>query len=116
VKLLLDAHLSVRGIAQPLRSDGHDVLALAEHSELDGLADAQVLEFAAEQERILVTRNAKDFAPLLRDWAEAGTPHHGCILIWSLRHDQFGPILEGVREALSRHPRSADWTDLALAV
>lgn len=116
MRLLLDAHVSAKRIAGPLRADGHDVLALAEHPELDGLTDAQVLELAVEQRRILVTRNARDLAPLLRIWAEGGRSHNGCILIWSLPHDRFGPILGALRTVLARHPRPRAWRDLCVAV
>jgi hypothetical protein len=116
VRLLLDAHLSARRIARPLRDLGHDVLALAEMRELDGLTDAQVLELATEQRRIVVTRNAKDFAPILRVWAEAGRRHHGCILLWSLRHDRFAAIVRGIAGELAARPRSRDWIDLTVAV
>jgi len=40
--------------------------------DLGALDDPQLLELAAGQSRILVTRNSRDFAPLLREWAEAG--------------------------------------------
>lgn len=116
MRLLLDAHLSARRIARPLRNAGHDVLALAEAPELDGLSDPQVLELAADERRVLVTRNGRDFAPLLREWAEAGRTHAGCVLIWSLRHDEFGRILAAIRRLLEERPRPRDWVDLVLAV
>ncbi|MGE5227728.1 MAG: DUF5615 family PIN-like protein [Planctomycetaceae bacterium] len=116
MRLLLDAHFPAKRIAVPLRADGHDVLALAEAPELDGLTDQQVLELASEQRRIVITRNAKDFAPLLRVWAEAGRHHAGCILVWSLPHDRFGAILRAVRAQLATRPRPRDWQDLSVGV
>jgi predicted nuclease of predicted toxin-antitoxin system len=83
LRLLLDANLSPRGVARPLRAAGHDVRALAEELALEGLDDPDVLALAADEDRILVTRNSRDFAPLLRQWAEAGRPHAGAILIWT---------------------------------
>lgn len=91
-------------------------MALAEIPELDGLIDAQVLEFAVEQRRILITRNSKDFAPLLRGWAEADRHHAGCILVWSEQQDRFGPILKKVRASLGAQPRPSDWHDLTVAI
>jgi hypothetical protein len=44
----------------------------------------------------VVTRNSRDFAPLLREWAEAGHHHAGCILIWTLGHHEFGAIIKGI--------------------
>jgi hypothetical protein len=116
VRLLLDANLSGRRLARPLRGDGHDVLALSERPELEGLADPEVLALAAAEGRILITRNSRDFAPLLRDWAEAGRSHAGCILIWTLRHDEFGPILRGLRHLLAERPHQSAWVDLAVAL
>ena len=84
MRLLLDANLSPKRIGAPLEKRGHDVLSLASDAALGALDDPQVLEVAAEQGRILVTRNSRDFAPLLREWAEADRHHAGCILIWTL--------------------------------
>lgn len=116
MRLLLDANLSGRRLGRPLRDDGHDVVALSERLELEGLADPEVLALAAAEGRILVTRNSRDFAPLLRDWAEAGRSHAGCILIWTLRHDEFGPILQGLRHLLDGRPDRSAWVDLAVAL
>jgi hypothetical protein len=116
VRLLLDASLSGRRIGRPLREDGHDALALGEDQELESLVDPEVLTLAATEGRILVTRNSRDFTPLLRVWAEAGRSHAGCILIWSFRHDEFGPILEGLRRLLSERPEQSAWRDMAVAL
>jgi hypothetical protein len=116
VRLLLDAHLSARRVGAALRADGHDVLALSEHPELEALRDPEVLALAAEQRRILVTRNSRDFAPLLREWVEAGRHHGGCILIWTLGHHEFASILDGVRRALAERSRQKDWRDIAVAI
>lgn len=116
MRLLLDANLSGRRIAGPLREDGHDVAALSEHPDLEGLADPEVLALAATEGRILVTRNSRDFAPLLREWAEAGRSHAGCVLIWTLRHDDFGPILAGLRGLLAERIEQSAWRDAAIAL
>ena len=92
------------------------MLALGEAPEFDGLTDEQVLELAAEQGRLLITRNAKDFALLLRSWAEADHHHAGCILLRSIGHERFGAILRGVRAALAERPRPRDWVDLSVSV
>lgn len=115
MRLLLDANLSPRGIALPLRSSGHDVRALAEEPALDALDDPEVLELAASEGRILVTRNSRDFAPLVREWAEAGRSHAGCILIWTLDHSRFAEIVAGIERLLSGRPRQEGWRDLTEA-
>jgi hypothetical protein len=63
-----------------------------------------VLEAAARGDRILVTRNSRDFAPLLREWAETDRHHAGCILIWTLGRHEFGAIIRGVDRLLHDPP------------
>jgi hypothetical protein len=65
---------------------------------------------------MLITRNSRDFAPLLREWAEAGRDHAGCILIWTLGHHEFGPIITGVDRLLRERPDAEHWRDLAVAL
>jgi hypothetical protein len=71
---------------------------------------------AADEDRILVTRNSRDFAPLLRQWSEEGRHHSGCLLIWTLGHHEFGAILKGITKVLKEHPEQDQWRDLAVAL
>lgn len=112
---MLDANLSPRGVAAPLRARGHDVRALADEPAIQALDDPEVLELAASEGRILVTRNSRDFVPILREWAEAGGGHAGCILIWTLDHSQFAEIVGGIERLLGQRPRQEDWRDLSEA-
>ena len=116
MRLLLDANLSPRGVARPLRASGRDVRALAEEAALEGLDDPEVLALAAQEGRILVTRNSRDFAPLLREWAEAGRSHAGAILIWTLDHSEFAAIVAGVERLLALRPEHERWRDICLAL
>lgn len=116
LRLLLDTNLSPKRIGSTLEKDGHDVLSLASDAALGALDDPQVLELAAEQDRIVVTRNWCDFAPLLRQWSEAGRHHGGSILIWTLGHHEFGAITNGVSHLLSDRPNPEEWRDLAIAL
>lgn len=116
MRVLLDANLSGPRIGGPLRAAGYDVLALSEQPELEGLSDPEVLALAVEEGRILITRNSRDFAPLLREWARAGCRHSGYILIWTLSHHQFSEILNAVTRLLKERPKHADWLDLAIAI
>ncbi|MDP8930434.1 MAG: DUF5615 family PIN-like protein [Actinomycetota bacterium] len=116
MRLLLDANLSPKRIGSVLGERGHDVLSLASDATLGAFDDPQVLELAAEQQRILVTRNARDFAPLLREWAEADRRHSGCILIWTLAHHEFGAIIDGVSRLLAARPQPEQWQDLVAAL
>lgn len=115
MRLLLDANLSPGGVAVALRGLGHDVRALAEEPALEALDDPAVLALAAAEGRILVTRNSRDFAPILREWAESGRSHAGCILIWTLDHSRFAEIVAAVQRLLMARPRQEDWRDLAEA-
>lgn len=116
MRLLLDANLSPKRVGSVLEQNGHDVLSLAADSVLGALDDPQVLELAATEARILVTRNSRDFAPLLREWAEAGRHHAGCILIWTLAHHQFAEIVRSVQLRLDERPDPTEWRDLAVAI
>mgnify|MGYP000064713499 CR=1 FL=1 len=116
MRLLLDANLSPKRIGGPLATRDLDVVSLAADAALGALDDPRVLELAAEQSRILVTRNARDFAPLLREWAEAGRHHAGCILIWTLAHHQFGAVVRGVSRLLDDRPDAKQWYDLTIAL
>lgn len=113
---MLDANLSPRQIGAALRAAGHDVLALAEDASFEGLDDPLVLELAASQQRVLVTRNSRDFAPLAREWAEAHRQHAGLILIWTLDHSQFDEIIAGVERLIGQWPEQERWRDLVVAL
>jgi hypothetical protein len=103
-------------IADKLREGGHDVLALDERRDLEGIDDSEVLAMAAEEQRIVVTFNIRDFAPLLRQSAEEGRPHAGCILIAGIAQHQFGLILDRVSEVLAVWPHQDEWADRAVVV
>jgi hypothetical protein len=68
------------------------------------------------EDRILVTRNSRDFAPWLREWSEAGRHHGGCILIWTLDHHEFGATITGITRLLLDRPYPEQWRDLAIAL
>ena len=63
MKLFLDENLSPQHASQ-LRAEGHDALAVLEVG-LSGANDDQVLRFAVENGRVLVTLDA-DFAIVIR--------------------------------------------------
>lgn len=63
MKLFLDENLSPQH-ASALRAEGYDAIAVLEVG-LSGAADAEVLRFAVENGRVLVTLDA-DFANVMR--------------------------------------------------
>jgi hypothetical protein len=116
MRLLLDEHVSARKIGRCLRDAGHDVRAIAEEAALVGLDDPDVLALAARDDRILVTFNHRDFAPLLREWAESGRHHGGCILVFGIDHSAIGLILRGLARVLHERDEQAAWRDITEAL
>jgi hypothetical protein len=116
MRLLLDAHLSGRAVGRHLRDHGHDVLALDEGREFEGLDDPNVLELAAHEGRILVTHNVRDFPDILREWADEGREHAGCVIIVGVRLSQFGLLIRCIEAALACVPDQQQWIDRAMQV
>ena len=116
MRLLLAAHVSGRAVDGRLREQGHDVVAPNEHQELDGISDAEVLLLAAQQQRILVTFNLRDFLPLVRQWAEENRSYAGCILLTRIAQGDFGGILRRLEVAFTERPQQNDWMDLTLII
>lgn len=110
MRVLLDAHVSSRHVGQTLAKAGHDVLALDQDETLSRLIDEEVLALATEQERIVITHNVRDFAPIVRRWAEAGRSHHGVILV-TLASTEYGAILRQLTQIFDERPAHVDWVD-----
>jgi hypothetical protein len=98
-------------VGRELVSLGHDVLALDQHSELDGLDDEEVLALASAECRILITHNVADFPAILRSWAESGRSHSGVILVYGVLHHEFALIIGGVQRWLEIRDVQEDWVD-----
>lgn len=111
MRLLLDAHVSGARVGEPLTAKGHDVRALDVETENDSLDDAEVLELASADSRILITHDVNDFPLLLRQWAAAGRSHAGVILVYRIGHEEFGKVIRGVVRLLEEQPRQGDWID-----
>lgn len=116
MKLFLDAHISGPRIARMLREAGQDIRAADEERELDGRTDEELLSIAANEGRILVTFDVKDFPVIARRWAEAGRTHAGCAILVGIDHGEFGVIIDVITAALGARPRRADWINLTLFV
>ncbi len=84
MKALLDEQLSPQ-IAVLLRKAGHDVVAVAERTDLVGSSDRILLEIASSEGRAVVTNNVKDFRPLAAERLAQGRTHSGLILLPSTR-------------------------------
>jgi predicted nuclease of predicted toxin-antitoxin system len=108
VRLLLDEHYSPE-IARQLRSRGHDVIAVAERSDLVGLGDDELLWRMARERRAIMTNNVKDFVPLANRAALEGREHYGLLLTSDRsmpRHlDTIGQFVGALDGLLQRHER-----------
>lgn len=111
MRLFLDAHLSARRIGVSLRRAGHDVRTADEERALDGWSDDDLLALAAQEGRIMVTFNVRDFPRIAQEWAESGRPHAGCAIIVGIDHSEFGTILRTLEVVLSARPIQEDWHD-----
>jgi Domain of unknown function (DUF5615) len=107
VRLLLDEHYSPE-IARRLRPRDHDVLAVAERADLIGLSDEELFHRMVQEERAIMTNNAKDFVPLTYQAALDGDDHFGLLLTSDRsmpRHSYgIGRVVAVLDEVLRRNP------------
>ncbi|MGD0604661.1 MAG: DUF5615 family PIN-like protein [Streptosporangiaceae bacterium] len=73
--LLLD-EMFAPAIAAELRELGHDVIAVADRSDLRSKSDEEIFSWASAEKRWLLTENVKDFRPLMLRALPSGPP--GC--------------------------------------
>jgi len=115
VKLALDHHFTTL-IAAGLRERDHDVIAAIEVG-WNELADPVLLEQCAEAGRSLLTNNARDFVPLIREWVAQGRSHHGLILTSDAKvarsMDDTGHYLDALDGLLSEHSADDAFVDRA---
>lgn len=116
MRLLLDAQLSGRVIGRRLREQGHDVVALTERRELERIQDPDVLALAARDSRVLITHNVQDFPDILREWAESGRDHAGCLIVVGVNLNQLGLIIRCIEAELLEFPRQDDWLNRTVQV
>jgi len=69
-RFLLDEHVW-GGLVQLGETIGADVL-LVQTRLPEGTSDEDVLAFAAREQRVVLTSNAQDFAPLVAEWFLSG--------------------------------------------
>jgi hypothetical protein len=98
--LLLDEMFS-DAIAQQLRAQGHDVVAVVADPGLVSLPDDQILAHAASAGRALVTANIKDFVPLDGQYRAAGQSHAGLILVSAKTFPQDRSFVGAIAGALA---------------
>ncbi len=108
-KLLLDENISPR-VALDLRDEGVDAVAVRDRG-LRGASDPEVFRTALEEERIVVTKNVRDFERL----AGSCALHAGVVL---LEHNDLlrGEQLETLRRVVIELARRADMVNTVLRV
>lgn len=71
MRLVLDEHYSPL-VAERLRGRGHDALAVRDVSGLLESSDAELLAWAEQEHRVLVTEDVQDFTALHREAVSRG--------------------------------------------
>jgi hypothetical protein len=115
LRLLLDADLSSRSLVRILKKRGHDVLAAGFDDDLKQLDDPILFGVAQQERRVMITHNFHDFPDILRDWAETGRSHHGCILS-HLQTNAYGEMSQRFNGWFRQFPSQNDWIDRAVVL
>jgi predicted nuclease of predicted toxin-antitoxin system len=113
IKLLLDENLSP-SVAVALCQDGFDVVHVRDRG-LNGATDAEVLDKAYEEDRVLVTANVADFQKLAR----ARELHPGIVFLeeGDLLRDEQKSVVRRATEALSaEHAAGRDMVNRVLRI
>lgn len=106
MRFLLDENIHPR-VAESAWEQEMDVVSVIELRRV-GRSDRDQLEFAAAQDRVLVTRNRADYLHWTREFYHAGLPHRGVILVGEgLPNDQ----PETVARALGRWVRAHSYEE-----
>lgn len=104
-------------LAQKLRADGHDVLAVLDlEVGLASRSDADVLAWATRHQRCVVTENIRDFARLA-----SVTPHAGIVFVSPRRFPRTATGMAKLSTALGQlivdtglpAPGTVHWIDAA---
>lgn len=84
MKLLLDEQISGK-VAERLRKQGHDAIAVTADPALRGLSDPDIFDVAQQAGRVVATYNRADFEAIAREYAATGREHHGLVIIHPTR-------------------------------
>jgi len=114
LKLLLDEMLSP-AIARALRARGHDVEAVKEHPDWEGLADPDLVALARRERRAIVTTNLRDFRMLHVERVTPGAAGHAGLVFVSttrqLNSAAIGPLVAALEAKLAEYPGEQDLAD-----
>ncbi|MCC6585296.1 MAG: DUF5615 family PIN-like protein [Bryobacterales bacterium] len=79
-RLYFDEDATWNALLAALRERGFDVLAVRDAKRQRSSDEAQ-LEFAASEDRVLITFNAGHFSVLHRNWIQQGKDHGGIVVM-----------------------------------
>ncbi|MCG8603589.1 DUF5615 family PIN-like protein [bacterium] len=102
VKLFLDEDVHA-ALSTILQKRGFDVVH-AQHADKKGRPDAELLEYAVQQQRCIMSFNVKDYVQLHNDYVQKGLEHWGIIISKQL---PIGETLRRVLIILQRYPKES---------
>jgi len=95
-------------IARALRARGHDVEAVKEHPDWEGLSDADLVAVARREQRAIVTTNLRHFRPLHAELITPGNAGHaGFVFVpttYRLTKADIGRMVVALEAKLAEHP------------
>jgi predicted nuclease of predicted toxin-antitoxin system len=103
-RLLLDECVWAK-LASNLRSEGFDALHVIEVG-ISGVQDDEILQYATDNGRAVLTFNVKDFILLAKQWYVSGKPHAGIVVSNQLQHVE-------LQKRIKRLLRKVSESDLA---
>ena len=101
MRLLLDEDSQARRLVELLRTRGHDVVTVGESNQA-GAPDSVVLDMAADEGRVLLTRNCSDYLAL----HEQGATHGGILCVFQDSDPSKAMSYEDIAHALGNLVRS----------
>ncbi len=96
LRLLVDEDTQARRLVEMLRAEGYDVLTISE-ANMTGVPDTIVMEFARNQQLVLLTRNCDDFLELHK----ANPEHSGILAIYQDADPTKGMSYTGIVKAIA---------------
>ena len=113
IRFLADADLNDRIVAGCLRREPAMDFMSANQAELEGVPDAVVLGFAADQDRILVSHDFHTMPRHFADFVQARGSSPGVLLI-----PQYLPVREAIEELVLIWSASSaeEWADRILKI
>ncbi len=105
MRTYLDDDLDADRLIGLLRHAGHEVVS-PRGVGTRGVADEEHLRFAAANELVLHTANARDFVDLSRAWRNEGTGHSGVLTVYRENNPARDMSFEQVALAVTRIEQS----------